>query len=175
MRSALVLILFVALLADFAPRSLAARLKESMSYEEMLKASDLIVIATATESKDNSETAKFGGWKVDFVGVDTTFEVKGTIKGKAPDKKITVLHFRLPDETAIINGPCLVSFRSKRVQFQYGGGVFGCPAPDYLLFLKASKNPKEARYEPVSGRVDPDCSAREMYAPGIGDLLDAKK
>jgi hypothetical protein len=35
-------------------------------------------------------------------------------------------------------------------------------APEYLLFLKLRK---DGRYEPVSGRVDPEFSVRELHAP----------
>lgn len=107
--------------------------------------------------------------------MNTTFEVQSTLKGKAPDKKITIRHFRLPDNVAVNGGPHHVSFRDKRVEFKHEGEFYGYPPPDYLLFLKASKDPKETRYEPVSGQVFPDLSVREMFPVGLADTLGAKK
>lgn len=53
MRSAVVGVMLVALLVGLAPQSSAARLVESWPYEKLLKESDLVVIATATGTKDN--------------------------------------------------------------------------------------------------------------------------
>lgn len=171
MRPALAAAMLLAVLPDLSGHSARTRRVETWTYDELFKAADLVVIASATGSKDTGEKTKLGGWQIEFLNVNTTFEVKSTLKGKAPDKKITVLHFRLPDDTDIADGPGFVSFRDKDVNFELKGGKYGLPAPDYMLFLKASKNPKETRYEPVSGRVDPDQSVRELFPPGLANNL----
>jgi hypothetical protein len=171
MRSALV-ILFVALLAGVVVPDASARPIGILSYEELFKEADLAVIATATGSKDSGEKVAIDGWgKTEFIAVDTTFEVKGTLKGKAPGKNLTVLHFRLKDGVSVPNGPLLVTFRDKPIALDLKQAKVSLPAPEYLLFLKAPKDPKETRYEPVSGRVDPMLSVRELFPAGTGSNL----
>ena len=59
-----------------------------------------------------------------------------------------------------MNGPLLVSFRRTSLELRTKeGGKLELGVPSYLLFLKARK---DGRYEPVSGRVDPELSVREL-------------
>jgi hypothetical protein len=68
----------------------------------------------------------------------------------------------------IENGPLLVTFRTKGIHLELAGAPISLGAPEYLLFLKLRK---DGRYEPVSGRVDPEFSVRELYTP-LPSLLD---
>lgn len=171
MRGLLVAVSLAAVLIGVVPRATAARLVEQLTFEELLKQADLVVIATATGTKDNNVTTKLLQGNIDYMGVDTTFEVQTTLKGKAPGKKLVAMHFRPPDDTDVIGGPNLVSFRDAPVAFRIGSAKIGFPAPDYMLFLKSPKNPKETRYELVTGRVDPIQSARELHRPGLSNTL----
>lgn len=170
MRVAVVLLL-VALVVGVAVPDASARRIEDWPYDKLFKESDLVVIATVKGSNDNGEKAKLGGWDVNFIGVDTTFEVQSTLKGKAPDKKLTVRHFRAPEGQQFADGPLLVTFRDKRINVDTKSVKAVLGAPEYMLFLKAPKNAKETRYEPVSGRVDPELSVREMFPGRTANIL----
>jgi hypothetical protein len=85
-------------------------------------------------------------------------------KGKlGEEKKLTVLHYRLPDGVEVINGPLLVKFRKDAVTLKgtINGKAFkaGLGRPEYMLFLRLRK---DGRYEPVSGEIDPILSVREL-------------
>jgi hypothetical protein len=140
-----------------------ARLIENWPYEKLFKEADLVVIASATCSADSGGIVKLGGWSVDFVGVKTTFIVKHTLKGEADGQTLKVRHFRLKEGVLVENGPLLVRFRTERgLSIRAKGFKGSVPKPDYLLFLKRNK---DGRYEPVSGRIDPRLSVKEIYAP----------
>jgi hypothetical protein len=133
----------------------AARLIESWPYDKLMKQSDLVVIAKAVKTEDAVDELPDHRWPVEFVGQNTTFEVKHALKGKVEGKQIKVLHFKFGKpknglEVVIIeNGPLFVAFSTKN-------------APEHLLFLKALK---DGRYEPVSGRIDPRLSVRMLTDP----------
>ena len=82
------------------------------------------------------------------------------LKGKVDGKQIKVLHFKWGelkkgiksdsiDGIIIIDGPLFVAFPTK-------------DAPEHLLFLRSLK---DGRYEPVSGKIDPELSVRRLSAP----------
>jgi hypothetical protein len=138
-----------------------ARLLESWPYERLFKEADLVVIAKAVAVADSGEKTTDNPWKVEFQGVTTTFEAHHVLKGKV-DKKLKVLHFRLKDGQDVRNGLLLVSFRLKGFSINTKTMKAGVGTPEYLLFLKTRS---DGRYEPVSGRVDPELSVREVYSP----------
>jgi hypothetical protein len=141
----------------------SARLIESWPYERLLKEADLVVIARATSAADCEDRTTDNRWKAPFLGVNTTFRVESVLKGKARGRSIRVLHFKLKDGVRIVNGPLLVSFRRTSLELRTKeGGKLGLGVPSYLLFLKVRK---DGRYEPVSGRVDPELSVRELLPP----------
>lgn len=137
-----------------------ARLLDSWPYDKLMKESDLVVIATATKTEDTKDEPPEHSWPVEFVGQNTTFDVKHVLKGKVKGEQIKVLHFKFGElkksvdpkniaDHIVIDGPLFVAFRTKS-------------APDHLLFLKSIK---DGRYEPVSGRIDPQLSVRKLSAP----------
>ncbi len=154
---------FAECLLLLAPVVGGARGLENWPYEKLFKEAELVVIAEATASSDSGEVVKLGGWSVDFTGVNTTFKVKHTLKGKAAGDTLRVLHFRLKEGVLVQNGPLLVRFRTRRGPWIKTKSMkLSVPRPDYLLFLKKAR---DGRYEPVSGRIDPELSAKEIYPP----------
>jgi hypothetical protein len=157
-------------------RPTAARIMDGWDYERLFKESDLIVIARAAETEDSKDkNVDHALWGLEFVGMNTTFDVKHALKGKA-DKTIKVLHYkfgrpidkdRKPD--VIIDGPSFVTFRHDK--FKLEGGKYTIPQPSYLLFLKKRA---DGRYEPVSGEVDPQLSVKEVFDPMLPELGGCK-
>jgi hypothetical protein len=137
-----------------------ARFLPSWPYEKLMKEADLVVIAKPTKSEASADEPPKHQWQYEFVGQNTTFDVKYTLKGKLDEKQIKVLHFKWgklktgfdpkdPFSHIIDDGPLLVAFDIK-------------DAPEYLLFLKKMN---DGRYEPVSGKIDPRLSARLLSDP----------
>jgi hypothetical protein len=155
----------------------SARLLENWPYDRLFKEADLVVIAKAGETADTKDRFSTKGWKVEFIGQETQFIADTILKGKLPaDKKLTVLHYRLPKGVAIENGPLLVRFRKDGTTLKgtINGSAFkaGIGPPDYMLFLRLRK---DGRYEPVSGAIDPVLSIRELHsADGFFSDFDNK-
>jgi hypothetical protein len=150
-----------------------ARRIENWPYDRLFKEADLVVIARAKSSEDCDDTTTDNIWKAEFLGTNTTFTVAKVLKGKCDADKITVLHFRLKEGTAIVSGPLLVTFRTKGTEIELNGGKkVGIGAPDYMLFLKATK---DGRFEPVSGRTDPELSVKEVSVPFLTALAGDEK
>jgi hypothetical protein len=150
----------------------SARLLENWPYERLLKEADLVIIARATAVEDTQDRTTENPWKAEFLGVCTTFQVKAILKGTRTGKQIKVLHFKLKDGVQPINGPLLVSFRTKGFGLELKDGPkvqFG--TPEYMLFLKARQ---DGRYEPLSGRVDPELSIRELYGSVSSVLAESR-
>jgi hypothetical protein len=135
------------------------RLLEFWPYDKLMKSSDLVVIARAVKTEDCADRYMAHSWAHEFAGQDTVCDVVHTLKGKTDRKQIKVLHFKWGDlkkdvdpksvDAFIIDGPLFVAFRTKN-------------GPDYLLFLRALK---DGRYEPVSGKIDPQLSVRVLTDP----------
>lgn len=144
----------------------SARLIENWPYERLFKEADLVVIAKAADTTDTKDRFSTKSWKVEFIGQDTQFVAESILKGKlGADKKLTVLHYRLPEGVQIINGPLLVKFRKDGVPLKgtINGSAFKAVIglPDYMLFLRLRP---DGRYEPVSGEIDPVLSIRELHS-----------
>jgi hypothetical protein len=145
----------VLLLVCVAP-SLARRI-DAWPYERLLKESDVVLIATAEGTTETKDRLKNTGWQVEFIGQDTTLVVRAALKGNLKGrKKVRVLHYRLPDDVLLQDGPLLVSFRSRPLPLK--GTVNGkpinskLPRPDYLIFLRARP---DAVTTPSPGRSIP--------------------
>ena len=165
MRKALSLVSSAALLTLFIG-PVSGRLIENWPYERLFKEADLVVIATAEATAETKDRFKTNGWKIDFIGQETSFAVETILKGKVKgEKKIKMLHFRLPDGVDVNNGPLHVSFPPKGLLLS--GKVKGrafemkLTRPEYMLFLRLRA---DGRYEPVSGQIDPALSVREMFS-----------
>jgi hypothetical protein len=140
----------------------AARLLPAWPYEKLLREADLVVLARPVSSADSGEVARPAGWKVEFLGVNTRFDLRAVLKGKLEGTQLTVFHHRLKDGVTLRNGPLLVSFRQHGLSLTTKTAKVGLARPDYLLFLRRRA---DGRYEPVSGPVDPELSVREVTPP----------
>jgi hypothetical protein len=160
-RLILIGILFTLAAGPWASQALA-RLLENWPYERLFKEADLVVLARAVAVADSGEKTTDNLWKVEFRGVTTSFEVRHVMKGKLERKKLQVLHFRLADPNALIfDGPLLVRFRLKPFTLDTKTRKAVVGPPEYLLFLRRKG---DGRYEPVSGRIDPQLAVREVYS-----------
>jgi len=144
-----------------------ARKIEEWGYERLFKEADLVVIARADGSVDTKDEFKEKGWKGEFIGQETTLSVFSVLKGDIKNAKtIKVLHFRLPKDVAVKNGPSLVTFRNKALPLSgtINGIAFKAALgrPEYMLFLRARP---DGRFEPTSGQIDPALSVREVNPP----------
>ncbi|HEY1189125.1 MAG TPA: hypothetical protein VGE74_15835 [Gemmata sp.] len=148
-----------------------ARFIEDWPYDKLFKNADVVVFAEATKTEPVADEPLRGHpWPCELVGQNTTFKVKHALKGKVAGDSIKVLHFKLgppkKGQVAVIieNGPLLVAFRTAGVIVKAKGDEENTilPQPEYLLFLKKMK---DGRYEPVSGRIDPALSVKEVSAP----------
>lgn len=140
---------------------------ENWPYDRLFKEAELIVIATADGTVDTKDKYRREGLEIDLVGQETMLTVDAVVKGDVKDqKKLKVLHYRLPNEVRIEDGPCLVSFRKDYVHLkgEINGKKFKASLgrPEYLLFLRLRP---DGRYEPISGPYDPALSVREMQEP----------
>jgi hypothetical protein len=122
--------------------TLRAGLMYAWSYQEMFDRANLVVIAKPLWSKDTDERSKLPGVgeNVPLIGVNTGFEVRVVLKGDKQLKDFTLHYYRLADpEVAIINGPVLVEFDTKKPRA-------------YLMFL--IKEP-DGKYAPATDQTDP--------------------
>lgn len=165
MQTRILLLLASAIWLVWPNSPVAARALPSWPYEKLFKEADLVVVVVAKATEDTDDKPTHPDMKQDFVGLESIFEVRGCMKGKADGEEIKVLHFRLKEGFAIKNGPCLVNFSAKaREVTNEKGGTRIQARPEYLLFLKARK---DGRFEPLSGQYDPALSVREMYRPSL--------
>ena len=126
--------------------SVFARGLENWSYERLSKESDLVVIAKPVQSEDSPDRTKDNLWKIEFIGINTKFDVLHVLKGKSKSAKLTVLHFRA--NVQIQDGPGFVTFRTKDLRYTLEDGtkIEAAGPARYLLFLKKRD---DGRYEPV--------------------------
>jgi hypothetical protein len=165
----------LAVLVALMPTRAEARGLESWPYDRLTREADLVVIAQPTSVADAGESWMGNPWQVEFVGVVTTFKVQATLKGKIEGDELKVLHYRLPPKVSIANGPGLVSFRLAPTSLQLSKADTKGEIKlgnDYMLFLKKGK---DGRYEPVSGRIDPVLSVRELFKPLPKTFTEEKK
>jgi len=125
----------------FLPSTSDARLIETYTYQELVTASDLVVIATPKATADTKEEANLPGMNwLRVTGVETRFTLLTTLKGDEKLKDITLHHYRVTKtDMKIENRPHLVAFDPAARQ-------------TYLLFL--TRQP-DGRYAPAGGQTDP--------------------
>ncbi len=154
--------------------SLHARAVRTWSYEELIKASDLVAIVEpiSTEStKDIFPASSSGRPQTDIVGQNTSFKILATLKGDTQkDATINVLHFVYsPDVLMIANGARFAHFVSGPLQFrkqvlqdekEIGGITVYSEQPVWLAFLKKME---DGRFEPVTPHYDSTDSFRELH------------
>lgn len=141
---------FVICLVWACAASLAKRPIRLWSSEDLLKAADVVVIATVQNSTHDTKGHEYAHGKSDtWVDVDTDFGVQATLKGKNIGKRLTLRHKRYYSEKAtieVVDGPAFVTFNAQT-------------KTAYLLFLKQGV---DGVYEPVTGQVDPEQSFNRL-------------
>ena len=128
-----------------------ARAVRTWSYQELLDKADLVVIATATATKDTAEHIDLPGFTAQpVIGVETRFEVSVVLKGDTTLKDLVLHHYRA-DVLKAPNGPNLVTFDPTKQRA-------------FLLFLVRET---DGRYAPAFGQVDPGlCSIDALTKVG---------
>lgn len=132
--------------------SASARIGRIWSDAELMKTSDLVVIAQPISTKVLDETNSLGysstkSFRSRFRGVETTFKVLDVLKGMPKNDRIVLHHYRVELEWGSPpNGPHFISFKTGTTN-------------QYLLYLvKDGPN----RYAPVTGQVDPWFPVKSM-------------
>jgi hypothetical protein len=154
------------------PSGASARLTRKWTYDQLLQKADLVVLAVAVRTDPTDDKPPDHSWPRELVAQNTTFKVRGTLKGKADaGAAIKVLHFKFGGpkkgvdpgglEFGLLGTPSLVGFRTEPVTVKAGKDAHVLP-PEYLLFLKRLE---DGRYEPVTGRLDPALSVRQVSGP----------
>jgi hypothetical protein len=132
-----------------------ARPTRNWTYEELKAEADLIVIATATETKDQDKTvfpnlvqadAEGKRIPVPAIGMDTRFKVLGVLKGDEKLKELAVYHLREAKAENVPNGPRVASFDLKGQR-------------RYLMFLKREA---DGRFVAVTGQVDSAIGVKDL-------------
>jgi hypothetical protein len=168
----------------FAVHSLA-RLTRPWSYEDLLAESDFVGLLepianqpakdvfTIEVSGTDANSEK--GHKVSYHAIDTRFRIQAILKsdGKATEE-LTVLHFSEEHAEPVVNGPSFIYFTVGPLQYEkrvlkdkkvISEITVLQGEPLWLAFLKRRA---DGRYEPVSGREDPDESFFEVHRPTHG-------
>ena len=140
---------FSMLLTLFASSNVEARLVRIWTYQDLLKRADVVVVASASESKVTEYTDAF---RHDYLlQMKTTLDVQSVLKGELmANEQLNLVHFRMKEGVGINNGPQLVHFRT------------GENRPSYLLFLNRRE---DGQYEAVTGQMDPVLSVKLLATP----------
>lgn len=119
-----------------------ARILRIWQPDELAQKADLIVIATAHSTADESPRADTFHAKPEMgIPVLTVFDVQSVLKGQLSGKTVAVKHYRYARPhipPLIVAGPDFVSFNPQRKN-------------TYLIYLKRVNG----AYEPLSGQEDP--------------------
>jgi hypothetical protein len=129
------------------------------SEAELRNASDLVVVASAIETKVLDETNALGwpgtaSFQPKFRGVETTFKILNVLKGMPVNDRIVLHHYRYEDEREIIlsDGPTFITFAPHDTN-------------QYELYLV---NDGANRFAPVAGQIDPGLSVRPPPTNSFG-------
>jgi hypothetical protein len=145
-----------------------ARIGRQWTYQELLKQSDIVVIANAIETKtvvrtDSLVENGLASFARSFEQLETVFRIRAVVKGNRESSDLVLVHFRFDqrDPKGGVDPPLLIVFpvvrgdsTAKTEDTSHG--------PEYLLFLRTRK---DGRYDPVSGQVDPVWSVRQFRDP----------
>lgn len=136
LRPAILAIAFILFCTHLA----SARHVRGWTYQELFDKSDLVVIATATDTKDTKEQlTNFQGFVGQpVIGVETKFEVDAVLKGNKGLKELIMHHYRA-DKLTVVNGPNFATFDPAKKQ-------------TFMLFLVRES---DGRYASAVGQIDP--------------------
>jgi len=122
------------------------RLVRPWTDAELMDKSDLVVIATPIGTRDLEETSSLGRIGGPFRGVETLFKVLDARKGKPPNDRIILHHYRI-ENWSPPNGPMLINFTPNRTN------------PLILYLIGDGTN----RYAPTAGQIDPGLSIKPIF------------
>ena len=149
--------LFVLIVCLSIPmHTLFARRLDVVTYQKLLDASDLVVIATPAETNDTGQPGKLPGWPdLPVVNVFTKFRISAILKGDKPLKEIVMHHFRekrdaVDPRLPRINQAHLVAFSPEHGSF--------------LLFLVRED---DGQYAPFD-QTDPALQSVQKLADDLG-------
>jgi hypothetical protein len=133
----------------------SARPVRLWSYQELLDASGLVVLATSVGTSDTQEHIDLPGFDGEHViGIATAFHISVVLKGEKTLKNFVLHHYRTVDGTNVPhvpNGPTFVYFSPVEDERLYQQA--------YLLFLTREA---DGRYAPVVGQSDPGQGIRKL-------------
>jgi hypothetical protein len=159
-----------------------ARVVPDWPYEKLMAKSDLVVIAEFMKNRDTpfdfAKDKDFAPWFCDPVAGPiirgklaaqiTTLKSLGTLKGKAKDEYIEVIHYRWTEHVPIENGPGFIEFPlccTVTMETKDEEGRTSSYRTDKLYFLLFLRMREDGLYEATSGQMDPDLSVRLVTLP----------
>ena len=138
------------LLSTVAVWSVAARLMEDWSYQDLFTKSDFVVVAKpVAATRDTKERSALRDIEPaePVIGVTTEFQTLLVLKGSKRER-FTLHHYRRESNVAVVNAPALVSFD---------------PVNDHRRYLLFLVHEPDDRFAPVAGQTDPKyISAQEL-------------
>jgi Ankyrin repeats (many copies) len=147
-----------------------ARIINILSFRDMEKRADLIIVGRPLSTKDTDEHSILPHIAPDIpvIGMSSEFEVSIVLKGDSSLKKVVVHHYRLANPgQPLFNGPTLASFDPTE-------------STRYMIFLQREP---DGRYAPMD-QVDPvltsifklnDAAWDKMKSEDFKEWMDAKK
>jgi hypothetical protein len=132
-----------------------ARLVFPLSYKQLFKDAELVVIANAVSCADADKHIK-NEQGDNSVPVLTSFKVLHVVKGAYERPSLVLLHYRLKEGVLIFNGPDYVKFDTAQKRDLTG---WAWPSTAYMLFLKKRR---DGRYECVGGQTDPGFAVKKL-------------
>ncbi len=135
-----------------------ARHIQTWNYDQLNKASDVVVVATVASTDDWDDPADMPQLgEVVFKGQLTSIIIQGVLKGGVTEKQLELVHYTVTANGRKNPGPGLKSHVTSRAYVadlqKVGPRRVGEErgTPHYLLFLKRRD---DGKFEPVSGQVD---------------------
>jgi hypothetical protein len=159
-------------LALFSLIPVNARVLQNWSYQDLLRAADIVVVAEPVANENNADRWE---WIPEFAqGVTTTFKVLGYLKdGGAGGDTIRVKHF-IYTKGCPANGGRMINFVVGPLDIDANFTIKGKSEPwrftrlqpRWLAFLKKTS---DGFFIPVSGQIDPNFSFQELHEASMFD------
>lgn len=170
--------LSLSLLLCFATSAVARRVP-SLTYQELMEESDLVVIVHAKNTRpprkgegiasleyvSTSMGGRLKSHPVDsaeldrFTAVFTEFQVLAVVKGQHDSDTLEICHYKFKSSQQLQNGPSFVVFPSGNSTIVRGKTWSGVVANDFMLFLKYDT---ERRLTFLTGQYDPEYSVKQI-------------
>lgn len=143
-------------------------IKETWDSEKLLKNADVVAIVVPIKSVDTDMecSLKNVGINGKLIVVKTSVTIKCLLKGKS-ETKIDIYHHRMEtSDIVIVDGPELVSFRTKAVIVKLDKRNIVLPPPQYLVYLREKEN---KQYSLVTDYLQAQDSVFEMIPPVLSE------